>query len=163
MMMEETDFKARHATKQYCQTIHATPDKVFPLLCPVREAEWLDGWQYTMIHSKSGLVEAGAVFKTSRHGEPDTVWVVTKHDPSNLRVEFTRFTHQSRICILKIGVRPRYASGSYVDISYTYTGISPAGNQFIDEYTDEVFHTDMKHWEDSVNHFLQTGKKLKKA
>jgi hypothetical protein len=162
-LMCSSDFQARHVTKEYCQTIDAPTDEVFPLLCPVHESEWLDGWKYTMIYSQSGLVEEGAVFSTPREGEPDTVWVVTKHDPSNLQVEFTRFTHQSRTCVLKIAVRPRDASSSYVDTSYTYTGISPTGNQFIDDLTDDVFTADMKLWEDSVNHFLKTGEKLKQA
>ena len=129
----------------------------------MREAEWLDGWQYTMIYSQSGLVEEGAVFTTPGDGESDTVWVVTKHDTVNFKVEFTRFTYPSRTCVLKVGVRPRDGSSSYVDIAYTYTGISPAGNQFIDELTDDIFRADMSHWEDSVNHFLRTGKKLKPA
>lgn len=161
--MDGSDFKAKHVTKEYCQTIYASPDKVFPLLCPVREAEWLDGWRYTMIYSQSGLVEEGAVFSTPHDGEPDTVWVVTKHDQSNLRIEFTRFTSQSRICVLKIGVRPHVDSGSYVDIAYTYTGLSPAGNKFIDELTDDGFCADMKHWENAVNHFLRTGEQLKRG
>ncbi|MEW6673984.1 MAG: hypothetical protein AB1427_20010 [Thermodesulfobacteriota bacterium] len=161
--MSGSDFKARHVTKEYCQTIYSSPDKVFPLLCPVREAEWLDGWRYTMIYSKSGLVEDGAVFSTPHEGEPDTVWVVTNHDPSNLRVQFARFTHQSRVCVLDIGVRVRDEGSSYVDIAYTYTGISSAGNQFIDDLTDDAFYADVKHWEDSVNHFLRTGEQLKRA
>jgi hypothetical protein len=161
--MNGSDFKARHVTKKYCQTIYTSPGEVFPLLCPVREVEWLDGWRYTMIYSKSGLVEEGAVFCTPHDGEPDTVWVVTKYDLSNFRVEFTRFTHQSRICVLRIGVRLRDESSSYVDISYTYTGISPIGNQFIEEITDDVFRADMKHWENSVNHFLRTGEQLKRT
>ncbi len=161
--MSGINFQARHVTKEYCQTIYASPDKVFPLLCPVREAEWLDGWRYTMIYSQSGLVEDGAVFSTPHDGEPDTVWVVTKHDPQNLRIQFARFTHQSRVCVLDIGVRHRDESSSNVDIAYTYTGISSAGNQFIDELSDEAFCADMKHWEDSVNHFLRTGNQLKRA
>lgn len=161
--MNAPGFEARQVTQQYRQTIDASPEKVFPLLCPVREAEWLDGWRCTMLHSQSGLVEAGAVFSTPREGEPDTVWVVTKYDPSKFRIEFTRFTHRSRICVLKIGVRPRDQSSSYVDIAYTYTGISPAGNQFIDALTEEGFRADMKHWEDAVNHFLKTGERLKRS
>ena len=159
--MDESAFKARHVTKDFRQTICALPDKVFPLLCPVREAEWLDGWQHTMIYSRSGLVEEGAVFSTPRDGEPDTVWVVSKHDPSTYRVEFTRFTYQSRTCVLKIAVLPRDEGSSYLDIEYIYTGISPAGNQFIDALTDDIFLADMTHWEDSLNHFLKTGKRLK--
>ena len=161
--MNGPDFEAGRVTKEYCQTIHASPAEVFPLLCPVREAEWLDGWQHTMIYSRSGLVEEGAVFSTPGTEEPDTVWVVTMHDPPSHRVEFTRFTPQSRTCVLTIRVRPRDKTSSYVDISYTYTGTTPAGNRFIDKITDDSFHADMKHWENAVNHFLETGEKLKRA
>ena len=49
--MENPRFTARRIIHTYRQTIDATPEKVFPLLCPVREAEWLDGWQYAMIYS----------------------------------------------------------------------------------------------------------------
>ena len=79
--MENLEFKSQKITREYRQTINATPEKVFPLLCPVREADWLDGWQYSMIYSESGLVEEGAVFSTPCEGEEDTVWIVTKHDP----------------------------------------------------------------------------------
>lgn len=48
--MEQSRFTARRITRTYHQTINAVPETVFPLLCPVREAEWLDGWQYAMIY-----------------------------------------------------------------------------------------------------------------
>jgi hypothetical protein len=160
--MTKTDFQAKRVSKNYRQTINALPDKVFPLLCPICEAEWLDGWQYKMIYSDSGLVEEGAVFSTPREGEPDTVWVVTKHNPAKHEIEFTRITHQSRTCVLRIGVSPKNENCSHVDISYTYTGISPSGNDFIDALTEEVFCEDMKFWEASVNYYLKTGKQLKK-
>ena len=36
------------------QVLNAPPATVFPLLCPVREAEWVPGWTVRMIHSASG-------------------------------------------------------------------------------------------------------------
>ena len=54
--------------KSYRQTINASPEIVFPLLCPVREVEWLDGWEYKMIYCVSGLIEKGAVFSTANTG-----------------------------------------------------------------------------------------------
>jgi hypothetical protein len=161
--MDNPQLKAKGVKKTDCQTINASPEVVFPLLCPVREAEWLDGWEYEMIYSKSGLVEEGAVFSTANEGEEDTVWIVTQHDPDKRLVEFTRFTHQSRICVLKIAVRPKDKRSSYVEIGYTYTGISTAGNEFIENLTDELFPEEMMFWENSVNHFLKTGEKLKRA
>ncbi len=154
------DFTARRITRQYRQTINAAPDDVFPLLCPVREAEWLDGWQYTMLFSESNLVEPHAVFTTPGDGEPDTVWIVTAHDPEQRIVEFTRFTPGSRVCVLRIAVRPHEQGRSLVDIAYTYTATAAAGNVFLDGFTEEKFHQAVTFWEDSMNHWLATGQRL---
>ena len=161
--MEDVRFTPRRTTRTYRQTINATPEKVFPLLCPVREAEWLDGWQYAMIYSKSGLIEEGAVFSTPHEGEADAVWIVTKHDPGKREIEFARFTPASRICVLRIAVSAKAENSSYVDIAYTYTATTPAGNAFIESLKEEVFLEAVVFWEKSMNYFLDTGKKLTRA
>ncbi|MCP4108179.1 MAG: hypothetical protein GY749_21985 [Desulfobacteraceae bacterium] len=159
---DNTVFKAKRITRGYCQTINAAPDVIFPLLCPVREAEWLDGWQYKLIYSESGFAEEGCVFSTSQEGEEDTVWGITKHDKEKFEVEFVRFTHDSRMCVLKIAVRPKDSHVSNVYISYIYTGITHNGNNFIDNFTEEIFLDAVRFWEKSMNYFLETGDKLKK-
>lgn len=161
--MDEQGFSAERIKRSYRQTIMGTPEKVFPLLCPVRETEWLDGWRYTMIYSESGLVEEGAVFSTPAHDEEDTVWIVTKHDTEAYELEFARFTPKSRTCILKIAVRSRDENSSYADVSYTYTGTTDAGNHFIDRLSETEFLKAVTFWEKSLNYFLETGRRLKKA
>ena len=161
--MNSDPFRAKRVTKTYCQTIEASPGQVFPLLCPVREAEWLDGWEYTMIYSESGLVEEGAVFTTPSGDEPDTVWVVTRHDPVERIVEFARVTHGSRACLLRAVVRPKEPGRSAVDVSYTYTGLTAAGNAFIDNLTEESFLRAVTFWERSMNHWLATGERLRRG
>ena len=155
-----TGFTAKRITRSYRQTINATPGVVFPLLCPVREAEWLDGWKYEMIHSESGLAEEGCIFNTPGSGEEDTVWIISKYDKVNHFIEFIRFTPGSRTCVLDISVTARGETGSNVDISYTYTGTSAAGNTWIDNFTEDAFLEAVKFWERSMNHFLEMGKKL---
>lgn len=151
---------SRRVTRTYRQTITASPEVVFPLLCPVREAEWLDGWRYTMIFSLSGLVEQGAVFTTPGDDEPATVWVVTKHDLQARRVEFTRFTPDSRVCVLQIGVTAHGHGNSFVDVSYTYTSIGHAGDRFLELFTEQAFLDAVTFWERSMNHWLETGERL---
>jgi len=158
--MSGAPFVAKRLTRAYRQTIHAAADAVFPLLCPVREAEWLDGWRFTMIFSQSGRVEAGAVFSTPGDGEPDTVWIVTRHDATQRLVEFTRITPGSRTCVLRIGVTTRDDMSAFVEIAYTYTAISEAGNAFIDDFTEEKFLRAVTFWERSMNHWLATGRRL---
>ena len=149
----------RRVIRTYRQTIEARPEVVFPLLCPVRESEWLDGWHFTMLYSASGLVEAGAVFATSFNAE-DTLWIVSRHDREARVVEFARFTPGSRTCLLTIAVSPFGDEHSHVDISYAYTSLTPAGDAFLDAWTQETFMADMTFWERSMNYYLRTGKRL---
>ena len=160
--MATIGFSAKRVTRSYRQTIFVIPEKVFPLLCPAREADWLDGWQYNMIYSTSGLVEKGAVFSTPHHDKKETVWMVTNYDTKNLKVDFCRFTPDSRTCFLQISVSAKGNDESFVDISYTYTAISEQGNNFIDSFTEETFLESVKFWEDAMNYYLKTGNKLEK-
>jgi len=56
--------------RNYVQHIQAAPDAVFPLLYPVREGDWLDGWSegVEIVHSRSGLAEDDCVFITRVRG-----------------------------------------------------------------------------------------------
>jgi len=56
-LLEEimTAFKGCRVAREYIQNNPAAPEKVFPLLCPVREADWLPGGQYRLIYSDYGV------------------------------------------------------------------------------------------------------------
>lgn len=66
-----TSIRSPRITRHYTQRIEAPPARVFPLLCPVREADWLEGWGeiVEMVHSDSGLAEDGCVFLTRPPGQ----------------------------------------------------------------------------------------------
>lgn len=161
--MEATGFEGTRLARTYRQTIHAAPEAVFPLLCPVREVEWLEGWSCTMVYSASGLIEEGAVFTTSSDGEADTVWIVTRHDAAAGVVQFTRVTPGSRTCVLTIVVSPAGPGRTHVDVTYAYTSLSDASDEFLAAWTAEVFFGAMQSWEDSMNHFLRTGTRLARS
>lgn len=161
--MEAATFEGKRVLRSFRQVIEAPADTVFPLLCPVREVEWLDGWSYRMIYSSSGLVEDGAVFATSSAGEADTIWVVTRHDPAKRLVEFVRVTPESRVTLLRLAVAPTEEGRCHVDVSYSCTSLAPAGNAFLDAWTEKTFLEFMGFWERSMNHFLATGCKLRRG
>ncbi len=155
-------FNARRRTYHYCQTNLAPPGRVFPLLCPAREAEWLDGWRHQMLYSESGAIEKGCVFSTPHDEEEDTTWVVTHYDRKAREIAFARFTPGSRVCVLEIAVAPDGAHRSKVHIAYTYTALAPAGNQFIDGFSEADFLEAVRFWEKAINHYLTRGEKLKR-
>lgn len=160
----EMDFVAKRKARSYRQTINAAPNVVFPLICPVREAEWLDDWDYKMIYSKSGVAELGAVFTTSFWEGTEQVWIITKHDSIKNEVEFARVVPGLVTSVLNVNILRKDEQSSYVDITYTYTSLTEKGNNFIDnKYTEEFFIENMKEWEDSMNYFLKTGTVLKSS
>ena len=58
----------RRVTRTYTQRLTAAPARVFPLLCPVREADWIEGWDPISVWSESGVAEPDCVFTTPSDG-----------------------------------------------------------------------------------------------
>jgi hypothetical protein len=153
-------FKAKRVTRNFIQTINAEPSRVHALICPVKEAEWLDGWDYDLIFSHSGFAEEGCVFTSKGEGEKDTIWLMTKRDDQTCKTEFARVTPESRIAYLTVRIEDGGNQTSRMHITYTFTALTEKGNAFIENFTEENFVKDMKFWEATLNHYLETGKAL---
>lgn len=148
---------APRLTRTFMQTIHASPDRVFPLLCPEMETRWLDDWRYRMIHSASGVAEPGAVFETP-HPAGRTLWVVTHHEPHS-RVAFVRWQPDDLLVDINIQLTPLAspdgkAIHTRVDIRYCWTGTGPAAGKVLAALTEQSWRNNMTHWERSMNAWL---------
>ncbi len=168
-----TAFKATRIVHEFTQTNPAAPEKVFPLLCPVREADWLPGWQYRLIYSDSGVAELGCVFTTPNppgshvQGQAaaettwaETTWIVTDYDPAAFRIAYLWINPGRVITDLRIQLTPSDQRATATHIRYRYTGLSPEGNRELEHYTQPWFEANMKNWETTINHYLRTGKKM---
>jgi hypothetical protein len=82
--------EAKQYENSYVITVRADAEAVFPLLCPVREYEWIPDWTCELIHTRSGLIEPGCIFRTGR-GDGGMTWYVTEHDSVRFRVAFVQF------------------------------------------------------------------------
>jgi hypothetical protein len=157
--MEEimTEFKSLRVAHEYTQTNSAPPEKVFPLLCPVREADWAPGWHYNLVYSDSGAAELGCIFTTP--GSPaDTTWIVTEYDPSAFRIAFVWVEPERVAAEIRIHLTPAENGVTRARIFYRYTGLSPEGNREIESYSEQWFQNKMHDWEAAINHYLHTGK-----
>ena len=154
-------FVAKRVTRSHRLEIEGSPSDVFPLLCPVRERDWLHGWDCDMVYSESGYAEEGGVFTTAgTGGEADTIWLITRRDEANQVIQFARITPGSRAVKLDIVVSKKGDCASNVDIRYQFTALNEAGNRFTDGYSEEKFLKVMRFWERSMNHYLATGEML---
>ena len=156
------EFWGIRVSKTYQQINQAAPEKVFPLLCPVREKDWLDGWDYTMIYSESGLIEEGCVFSTPHHGVHDTVWYVTVYDKVNYKIEFVRVTPEEEVVRINIRLSGKEDGTTILTITYQYTALNERKNEWLRTQLDKEFRESMIWWEKAINHYLRTGKMLKK-
>ncbi len=160
-----SEFQGKRAILEYTQNNAAPPGKVFPLLCPVREADWVPGWQYRLIYSESGVAECGCVFITPNEDGTETIWVVTDYYPASFRIGFAwvnpgLVAAQITICLSNSSGVLGHTSAL---IQYTYTGLSAEGNREVERYDQKWFRHKMQSWEAAINHYLQTGKRIDAA
>ncbi len=151
-------FIGKRVVRDHVQSNNAPPEKVFPLLCPVREAEWVPGWQYRLVHSKSGLAELGCVFTTPNEDGSETTWVTIEYEPSR-RIGFVWVWPEMVVAQLRFTLQ---AAGEKTRLHarYEYTGLSEKGNAEVERYSDQWFAEKMKKFEAALNHYLETKKMI---
>jgi hypothetical protein len=145
------------ARRTFTQRLVAPPATVLPLLCPVREADWIDGWNPVWVATESGFAERGCVFVTP--GTPDAIWVVTTYDAAVGFVEMVKLTPGVTVCVLTIELNASSA-GSDAVVTYEHTSLGPDGDAFVADFTQEYYDGFMREWELHLNHYLDTGETL---
>ncbi|HKO66437.1 MAG TPA: hypothetical protein VJU53_01420 [Burkholderiaceae bacterium] len=146
------------ATRTYTQHLLADPARVFPLLCPVREADWIDGWDPLLVISESGIAERDCVFVTAATPN-DAIWYITRHEPADGFVEMLKITPGVTACKLSIQLCAA-AGGAEATITYSHTSLGPSGDAFVDSFTEEFYVNFMRAWESRLNHYLKHGARL---
>ena len=136
----------------------AGPAQVFPLLCPVREAEWIEGWDPLVVWSASGVAEPDCVFVTAA-APHEAIRYVARHEPGNGFVEMLKITPGVTACRLTVQLTA-VATGCEAEITYTHTSLGPAGDEFVAGFTVESYRQFMQDWEARMNYYLSTGTAL---
>lgn len=154
----DTSADASRLIRTFVQRIEAAPEQVFPLLCPVREREWLPGWDCRMIYTQSGVAERGAVFETAQVNGT-TVWVISDHVPSR-RVEFARWQPDGLLVQIEITLGHHLQGDTAVCIAYTYTAVNDHGRTALKLLTEADWLRTMEFWEQSMNAWFRKQAKV---
>jgi len=141
--------------RSWTQHIKAAPDEVFPLLCPVRECDWVQGWKPAQVFAESGRAEQDCVFTTSDQGR-DAIWVFTEWDPKNWRVELIKITPGVTVGKITLRLTPE-EGGTAAEVTYMHTALSEEGRSFLESFSETFYARFMKEWEEAMNHYLKTG------
>jgi hypothetical protein len=154
--------------KSHLMEVKGSPEQVFPLLCPVREYEWIDGWQCEVVCTQSGFAELDCVFRTSFPADgPEDTWVVCRYEAPEV-IEFVRVNalRTIRYSIRLEGVEKDSETAGGQPISrwrwqQTITALNAEGVALAVAMTDEAYAAKMVELAQKLNHFLETGTMLK--
>lgn len=144
--------------RSYTQKINAAPEEVFPLLCPVRELEWVPGWNPLVVYTHSGLMEPDCIFLTGEQ-EPESYWITTRHDRRNMCIELVKVTPGMTIGKISLCLKTNEDQGTDLEATYRYTALSEPGQDFVDGYTQDYFDHFMQQWEKALNEYTAQRKK----
>ena len=154
--MADQAFRAKRVDREFSARVGVGPEAVFPLLCPVREREWVRGWDAEVVFSASGVAEDGCVFRNDLAGRGCGTWVVTRHEPPRA-VEFAVFWAEGYLERLRVDLAPAPGGGTDHRWRRSYTGLSEEGNRRIEEVAGPALKARMRRLFAELEHFLATG------
>jgi len=155
-----TAHAAARIVKTFTHRIRAEPGRIFPLLCPVREVEWIEGWSSDLVYSGSGVAEKHCVFETDFPHTGLMTWIVTRYEPARCRIEFAITRQGSHVEKLEIAGEDNGDGSSTLRWTRIYTSLSAQGKAFLEQHTGEPLDTRMEHLGRALDHYLQTGEML---
>lgn len=139
--------------------VMANIDKTFPLFGPIREKVWAAGWDPEIVYANHPEVEEHMIFKTAgKLPDEQFIWVVTQYRPDDFKIEYM-VSAQDRIWFITVLCKP-HDETTLVTVTYSYTGFTEQAHQLNQQALDKMFSRNLKDWEEAVNFYLETGKRL---
>lgn len=140
--------------------IRAAATRVFPLLCPTREYQWIETWECDLIYSTSGFAEKNCIFTTNFDGLTQ-FWSASRFCPEKGIIEFTIFIENLAIMLLQVSVVDTDDCRSEITWTRTFTGLNKKGNLFLKTLQDDDFQLRSNRLNKQLDHFLFCGEMLK--
>lgn len=151
-------FKSKRLSVSHEQTLFFPPEKVFPLLCPVREYEWIEGWNCEIIWPESGYAEQDGIFTTKLPDGSKDTWFIDEYKKNSL-IQFIRIS-DSRAIKYTITLLPE-GTGTKAIWEQQITALNSDGNRLIEEFSAEEFASHIELLENMLNNYLKTGEMLR--
>lgn len=147
-------FKARRKNLVHRFTVKAEPKAIFPLLCPVREYDWIPFWKCRLIHSTSGRAEKDCVFRTFFLHRGRETWTCYLYEPN----ECIGYLHigGGRVTRVEVSLTPEDQS-TQITWSSTLTGLSWRGNRYIEKMSQPAYEGEIGALGAMLDQYVTTG------
>jgi hypothetical protein len=148
--------KPRRIRHAYTQAIGAPPERIFPMLCPVRETDWAPGWDPKFVISESGVMEDGCLFVTPE-AMSNAIWITVRHDPDTYYLELLKVVPEHTVCKYEITLASEPRGRTAAEVVFTCTALSEEGVEHLGELTESWYEELMVNWEQALNYYLEHG------
>jgi hypothetical protein len=153
----QSEPKYKRKVYEFFGTFEATPEKIFPLLCPAREADWIPGWDAELIYTNSGYAEDKCVFRTNKSNPAsEGLWMFTGFKV-NEYVEFVKFKKDILIHS-EINLTPNEDGTTTTTWKTISTALSEEGNKEIEKISENNHNTIIQ----VMDYYLKNGKIISK-
>lgn len=149
--------EAKRVALRDVMELSGSPEQVFPLLCPVREYDWIPGWECVMIHSQFGVAEMDCLFRTDFPGEEGRIWQVSVYDPPR-NIGFVSVVPGMMTVALRIGLEALEHGGTRATWTRVYTALGPRGEAYLERAAGGGHARRSAALEEWLETYLRTGR-----
>ena len=135
--METPHQNAKRIIRTVSAHYQATPEQVFPQLCPVLEYDWLEHWEAEIVYTESGVAELDCIFKTFPEPNRTEVWTVARYE-KNQCIEFIIMdaNNVKRYTITLKDNHDGTCDGTWTQVM---TALTPKGEKAGESFTQEMY------------------------
>ncbi len=146
--------------------IQSSPDKIFPLACPVEELRWIPNWEYRLVYTESGVNENNCIFTEQLSGplffgKPlTTTWYTTLHDPDRYRVHFLLMIGGKATIKWELSCRETGMNTTTGTLHLVFTALDNEANALEEKDIKEKLMAIVSFVFPPLQHYCETGEML---
>ena len=150
--------RRKRSISRYSHFISAKAEAVFPLLCPVREYEWIEWWRGELVYADSGAAELDCVFTSAPFDAigPE-IWTCSRYEPPS-RIDYVRMS-QHTVIRLELALSPAGA-GTRATAMFVATAVDATGDTLLAGFDTATCERHFKPCFLMLDHYLRTGTML---
>ena len=142
-------FAGERAVRTHSFDIALPATEAFSFFTPEGERSWAPGWDPRYVYPRGPDPEKGTVFTTGE-GAEKTLWLISRYEPAVGEVEYVRITPGNRLAIVHVHCAALDSSSTRVTVSYEYTGLSDAGNDYVRSMDEAAYREFIESWGEAI-------------
>ena len=151
--------KLDRKTLKHERTYSASPEKVFPKLCPSGELDWIEGWDCELVYTSTGYMEDDCIFTTPKTNVfGPGLWITTRYEP-NEKLELVRIAEGLVVEHMRISLIDNRNGTCTCTWQITFTALNEAGNDLVNSLQDH--DPVLMQATEGLEHYLKTGELLR--